>query len=196
MEQSVERYFEEYSRLLHSIEVTDAQGNTMSFSTGVRQTIELLCECTSQEHKIMFIGNGGSAAIASHFALDYWHAGGMRSVAFNDGPQLTCLSNDHGYEQVFAMPIKMFADPGDVLVAISTSGNSVNILNGVAEAREKQCYAVTLSGFEPDNRLRSLGDLNFRVPVRHYGYVELAHTAILHCVLDLAKPVNKYSLGD
>jgi D-sedoheptulose 7-phosphate isomerase len=194
MEQSVERYFEEYVRLLRAIEVTDAQGNTMSFATGVRQAIGLLRERTSQGCKIMFIGNGGSAAIASHFALDYWHAGGMRSIAFNDGLQLTCLSNDHGYEQVFAMPIRMFADAGDVLVAISSSGSSVNILNGVAAARERRCYAVTLSGFDPDNPLRPLGDFNFYVPARHYGYVESVHEIVLHCLLDLAKQMGADAL--
>ena len=186
MEQSVERYFEKYTRLLGSIEVTDAEGDVIPFAAGVRRTIELLHESTSRGGKIMFIGNGGIAAIASHSALDYWHAGGMRSVAFNDGPQLTCLSNDYGYEQVFAMPIKMFADPGDVLMAISSSGNSVNILNGVAVAREKECAVVTLSGFSADNRLRSWGNLNFYVPARHYGYVELAHGTVLHAVLDLS----------
>jgi len=187
MEQRIERYFEEYIRFLRAIEITDAQGNKMEFATGVRKTIELLRERTSKGGKLMFIGNGGSAAIASHFALDYWHAGGMRSMAFNDGPQLTCLSNDHGYEQVFAMPIRMFADAGDVLVAISSSGRSVNIINGVVAARERSCVVVTLSGFGADNQLRSLGDLNFYVPIQQYGYVELAHSSILHCILDCSK---------
>jgi D-sedoheptulose 7-phosphate isomerase len=111
----------------------------------------------------------------------------MRSVSFNDGPQLTCLGNDHGSEQVFAMPVSMFANPGDVLVAISSSGNSTNIINAVAAARARECAVITLSGFGPDNRLRPLGDLNFYVPARHYGHVELAHETILDCILDLAR---------
>ncbi len=194
MEREVERYLDEYTRLLHSIEVTDDQEQGMPFAAGMRKTIELLREHTTQGGKLMFIGNGGSAAIASHFALDYWHAGGMRSMAFNDGPQLTCLSNDHGYEQVFAMPVRMFAEPGDVLVAISSSGNSINILNGVTAAREKECAVVTLSGFGADNRLRRWGDINFFVPARHYGYVELGHGTILHCLLDTGK-TSKHPLS-
>lgn len=186
MEDRVKQYLDEYTSLLYKIEVTDRDGHSLSFAEGVKRAISTMQDGTAQGGKIMFIGNGGSAAIASHFALDYWHAGGMRAVAFNDGPQLTCLSNDHGYEQVFAMPIRMFADPGDVLVAISSSGKSVNILNGVATAREKQCYVVTLSGFAASNRLRRWGDINFYLPVQRYGYVELGHESILHCILDVA----------
>lgn len=185
MEDKVKQYLDEYTSLLYKIEVTDRDGHPLSFAEGVERAITLMRECTTQGGKLMFIGNGGSAAIASHFALDYWHAGGMRAVAFNDGPQLTCLSNDHGYEQVFAMPIRMFADPGDVLVAISSSGKSANILEGVVAAKERECTIVTLSGFAVDNRLRRLGNINFYAPVRRYGYVELSHDAILHCILDL-----------
>lgn len=184
MEDKVKQYLDEYTSLLYKIEVTDRDGNPLSFAEGVARAIALMRGSTARGGKIMFIGNGGSAAIASHFALDYWHAGGMRAVAFNDGPQVTCLSNDHGYEQVFAMPIRMFAEPGDVLVAISSSGKSVNILNGVKAAQEKTCRVMTLSGFDTGNGLRSLGDLNFYVPAQCYGFVELAHDTILHCMLD------------
>jgi len=187
MDDRVKRYLDEYTSLLYKIEVTDRDGCPLSFTEGVERAIAMMKQSTAGGGKIMFIGNGGSAAIASHFALDYWHAGGMRAVAFNDGAQLTCLSNDHGYEQVFAMPIRMFAKPGDVLVAISSSGRSVNILNGVAAAREKQCHVVTLSGFAADNHLRRLGDVSFYLPSQRYGYVELAHDVILHCILDLVR---------
>lgn len=187
VKERVRNYWDEYAALLGRIEVTEAPGRPLALADGVQRAIALLQERAAQGGQVLFIGNGGSAAMASHFAMDYWHAGGIRALAFQDGAQLTCLSNDHGYEQVFALPIRMFAGPADVLVAISSSGNSPNILNGVAAARERGCAVITLSGFDAENRLRPLGDLNFYVPAHHYGYVELTHALILHCILDLGK---------
>lgn len=187
MEDRVHRYLDEYTALLGRIEATESQDRPLDLAAGVQRAITLLRERAARGGQVLFIGNGGSAAMASHFAMDYWHAGGIRAMAFQDSAQLTCLSNDHGYEQVFALPIRMFAGPADVLVAISSSGNSPNILNGVAAARERGCAVITLSGFGADNRLRPLGDLNFYVPAHHYGYVELTHNLILHCILDLGK---------
>jgi D-sedoheptulose 7-phosphate isomerase len=182
---AIQNYWQGFLEVLQGIEAF-AGDQPLEYSAAVQRTVDLLRARTEPRGKILFIGNGGSAAIAGHFALDYWHAGGMRAMAFNEGESLTCVGNDHGYEQVFAMPIERFADPGDVLVAISSSGNSENIIRGVAAARAADCAVVTLSGFARDNRLKPLGDLNFHVPVRHYGYVEVAHMGILHCVLDTA----------
>lgn len=134
--------------------------------------------------KIMFIGNGGSAAIADHMAEDFTKAGGMRSVTFNNGPLLTALANDVSFQEVFSQAIKMHGEPGDVLVAISSSGKSPNILNGTRAAREQQCTVVTLSGFRHDNPLRSMGDYNVYVPAPSYGTVEITHYLLLHALLD------------
>ena len=119
-------------------------------------------------------------------AIDYSKNGNLRSQAFNDPAALTCLGNDLGYENVFAKQIDLHARSGDLLVAISSSGNSPNILGGVAEARKRGCKVVTLSGFEEDNGLRSLGDVNFYVPSGEYGFVEITHLALCHVVVDLA----------
>lgn len=135
----------------------------------------------------MLIGNGGSAAIASHQALDFWHAGSVRAMAFSDSALLTCMSNDYGYENVFAKSIEMFADSRDVLIAISSSGCSPNITRAVQVARAKECDVITFSGFDKDNSLRSLGDLNFYVASNVYGYVEIAHLALIHTVADMIK---------
>jgi D-sedoheptulose 7-phosphate isomerase len=108
----------------------------------------------------------------------------MRAMAFNDAAQLTCLGNDFGYEHVFDKPVEMFADPGDVLVAISSSGRSENILRAARMARTLGVRVVTLSGFATDNPLRYLGDVNFYVPSKSYGQVEVTHLALLHGMLD------------
>jgi D-sedoheptulose 7-phosphate isomerase len=108
----------------------------------------------------------------------------MRAIAFNDSSLLTCVSNDFGYPQVFAKPFEMFADAGDVLVAISSSGRSENILLAVNMAKEKACKVITMAGFSDDTPLRFAGDLNFYVPSDTYGHVEIVHLTLCHCILD------------
>jgi D-sedoheptulose 7-phosphate isomerase len=139
-----------------------------------------------QGNKLMFIGNGGSAAIASHMAADFSKTGNLRSVAFNDASALTCLGNDLGYENVFAKQIELHARQGDFLVAISSSGRSANILKGVSAARATGCAVLTLSGFQSDNPLRRQGDINMWVNSDYYGFVEIAHMALTHAILDMA----------
>ena len=178
------KYFENLSALFSSIQVTGTHQSPLDLSDGLSTAIDLIVKQTSQGLKLMFVGNGGSAAIASHQAVDYWKNGGMRAIAFNDSSLLTCIGNDFGYSQVFAKPVEMFADSGDVLVAISSSGRSENILLAVNAAKGKDCRVITMSGFSPDTPLRFAGDLNFYVPSQLYGHVEIVHLALCHCILD------------
>lgn len=134
--------------------------------------------------RFFFIGNGGSAAIASHMAADWMKNGMLRTMSFNDPAALTCISNDLGYEAVFTLPLQSHARKSDVLIAISSSGESQSILRAVELARAVGLYVVTLSGFAPDNALRGRGDVNFYVPSGKYGTVEITHLAILHAMLD------------
>ena len=129
------------------------------------------------------IGNGGSAAIASHVANDM-NTAGIRAMALNDASALTCLSNDFGYEHVFSKQLEWHGKRGDTLIAISSSGESINIIMAVEAAIKTGMFVVTLSGFAPDNDLRSRGDLNFYVPSSSYGFVEMAHHVILHAITD------------
>lgn len=179
-------YLKGLGDVLLKIEASNAQGKSQSLETGMEEAVKIVAEQGNKRKKIIFIGNGGSAAIASHQSVDYWKNGGMRAIAFNDTSLLTCIGNDYGYPFVFEKPIEMFADPGDVLIAISSSGKSDNILNGVKMAKKKGLIAITLSGFKPDNPLRSLGDINFYVPAPTgaYGFVEIAHLALCHCIVD------------
>ena len=135
--------------------------------------------------KLLFVGNGGSAGICSHMATDYSKNGGIRSLAFNDGSVLTCLGNDYGYEHVFEKQIEWHAHAGDVVVTISSSGGSKNILNAAQMAASMGCFVVTLSGFRADNPLRRMGNINFYLNSSEYGFVEVGHLALLHAALDL-----------
>ncbi|TBA93650.1 SIS domain-containing protein [Rhizobium ruizarguesonis] len=180
----LDRYFTFLRHVLVNATATRAAGESLDYAAAVTESMQLARATHDAGRKIMFIGNGGSAAIASHMATDYSKNGGLRAMAMNDGATLTCLSNDLGYENVFSTQIGMHANEGDLLVAIR--GRSESITKAVRTAREKGCAIMTLSGFAPGNPLRDLGDLNFYVASDQYGYVEIAHLAICHAVLDFS----------
>ena len=177
-------YQEKLWQVLNRVEVNDAHGELLPFENVVVDIVDKMKTLKEKDNKVMFIGNGGSAGIASHQAIDFWKNGGIPSINFNDASQLTCLSNDYGYEYVFEKPITMFGKKGDILIAISSSGTSENILNAVQAAKEKDLFVITMSGFSKENPLRALGDINFYVPSEVYGHVEIAHLILSHTILD------------
>jgi D-sedoheptulose 7-phosphate isomerase len=134
---------------------------------------------------VYVIGNGGSAGIASHFSNDLMKSMQVPSQTLYDSNIMTCLANDIGYENVFSYSLQRLLKPHDLLVAISSSGKSPNILNGVYVARARRTPVVTLSGFAEANPLRSLGQLNFWIDRKDYGLVESAHFFLLHTIVDL-----------
>ncbi len=177
-------YYQALRKLTQNISVSLKSGSRLDLESGLKEAVRLINDCSIAGNKLIFIGNGASASIASHMAADFWKNGGIRAIAFNDAALLTCISNDFGYDQVFEKPIEMFADPGDVLVAISSSGKSVNIIKGARMALSKRCKVISLSGFKKNNVLRSLGEINFYIPASSYGKIEVMHHSICHCVLD------------
>jgi D-sedoheptulose 7-phosphate isomerase len=186
MEQSVTRYFQIIERLCRSAEASRLDGAPVSLGHTIEEMIAGFLRVGHTDNKIMFVGNGGSAGIASHMAIDFTKNGNVPALAFSDAAALTCMGNDLGFEQVFARQIVAHARPGDLLIAISSSGRSPNILNAVAAARSRDCAVFTLSGFTADNPLRRLGDLNLYVASDQYGLVEVSHQTLLHCLLDHA----------
>ena len=158
--------------------------NELNKKGTLNEIILALMAVKANGKKIMFIGNGGSATIAGHMAEDFSKVGGIRSMAFNDAPLLTCLGNDYSFEQIFEKAIEIYGDPGDLLFAISSSGKSKNILNGVEAAKRRMIEVITLSGFDSENPLSKIGDINIHTPSRSYGIVENAHSAIIHYFLD------------
>jgi len=185
MKESIDTYQQTFKKLVDSIVVTNDTSSIISLHSGIETACGTITERTAAGGKIFFIGNGGSAAIASHMAIDFWTNGKMQAMAFNDSSLLTCISNDFGYQHVFEKPIEMFMNTGDVLFAISSSGRSENILRGVAAAQAKKCDAITFSGFAEDNPLRSKGMINFYVPSGEYGPVEVIHQYLCHFILDM-----------
>lgn len=125
--------------------------------------------------------------MASHLAADLAKNGHLHTEVFSDLSLITAISNDVGYESVFSEPLSRRAKQGDMLVAISSSGASQNVLSAVRVAREKGLVVVTLSGMRLDNPLRSMGWINFYVAAASYGYAESCHAAILHYWMDLVE---------
>ena len=185
--QNVDEYFETLGAMPRSVKVTDWAGANVAFPEFFQRLIDWSRAAHEAGNSVLFVGNGGSAAVASHMAIDFSKNGGIRARAFNDASALTCLANDFSFEEVFSQQIDMHARAGDLLFAISSSGASKNILNAAATARTKGCRVVTLSGFKADNPLRQTGDLNAYVPSAEYGFVEIAHLALCHAVVDFAQ---------
>lgn len=178
-------YFDELIETMKSIRVSDRDDNSIEVFEATAKVAQLIIAKNDEGRKVIFIGNGASAAISSHMSTDYWKNAGVRAIAFNDSSLLTCISNDFGYKHVFEKPIEMFADSGDILIAISSSGKSENIIRGVQAATSAGCKVVTFSGFENDNPLRSMGDFNFYANSPSYGLVEISHLSLCHCICDL-----------
>ena len=144
---------------------------------------QLLANFLMKSVRLFFVGNGGSAAIASHMATDFSKNGDMTTMCFNDGASLTCLANDLGYEKVFSHPLHKHIRGPDCLIAISSSGKSPNILAAASIATQRGADVVTLTGFDPDNPLRTMGNQNLYVPSSDYGIVETIHLGMLHAAL-------------
>jgi D-sedoheptulose 7-phosphate isomerase len=182
--ENLRSYFSALANLLSETAVTAHDQSHLDFGGAVSTVITRARATHAAGNKLIFIGNGGSAAIASHMATDYSKNGGIRALALNDSSMLTCLGNDLGYDRVFAQQIELHARRGDLLIAISSSGRSPNILSAVDAAATAGCGVITLSGFDPDNPLRQKGDINFYLASDRYGFVEIGHLTICHAILD------------
>jgi len=161
-------------------QATDLAGSILTLEEGANRAVKMIGEVHSNAGKVMLGGNGGSSAIVSHVQNDLSEAAGVRSMVFTEEPVLTARANDHGYGSVFERPIELWAEPGDLMVTVSSSGQSENIVRALRMAREKKCNLITFSGFKPDNPSRGLGDINFYVSSSVYGYVETAHMSLIH----------------
>lgn len=162
----------------------EADKKLAGYEEGIEKLVMLFSEVKKNGNVAYFIGNGGSAAIASHMTTDFKKNGNMKTGALLDASVLTCFGNDFGYDKVFSKQLEQLGNSGDLLVATSSSGNSMNIVNAIEVAKQKNMKVITLSGFKPDNKIVSMGDINVHVAVSEYGIVETAHIAILQQVVD------------
>lgn len=159
---------------------TDRHGLPLTLDAAMAEWIERLQHVAV----VYLVGNGGSASVVAHAQNDLVKGGHVRALVFQDVPLLTAAANDCGYPLSQKVPLEVWIDHTDMLIAVSSSGQSENILEAVRLAQKQRATIVTCSGFDPGNPLRSMGHLNFYVPSWNYGHVELTHAALLHHITD------------
>jgi len=193
MNRYYENYVSAFSAALAGLEVTDSKATALDPESAFGE----LCRRTHELHQSggtqFMCGNGASAAMSNHMALDWSKNAGVKTLSFSDSAIITALGNDVGYDEVFATPLRWYGQTGDQLVAISSSGNSPNILRAIETARELGLSVITFSGLRPDNQSRKLGDLNFYVPAKTYGVVESIHQVLLHLCIDRFMDIKEWA---
>ena len=167
------KYFESVGQKLNSIDPTQLE-----------QAASMVWAAHKAEKKVIIAGNGGSAAMASHVAVDFTKAAYIRAINFNEADLITCFANDFGYENWVAKALEAYADKGDLVILISSSGKSQNMLNAAEKGNEMGLSVITVSGFLTDNPLRKLGDLNLWVDSTKYNIVEMTHHVWLVAIID------------
>ena len=134
--------------------------------------------------KVIIVGNGGSAAMASHVSVDFTKMCNIRAVNFNEADLLTCFSNDYGYENWVQKAISFYADKKDLLICISSSGKSENIINGAKYGKKIGCKVVTLTGFSSKNKVKKIGHVNLWLDSQNNNFIEMIHHTWLLSIVD------------
>lgn len=140
-----------------------------------------------KNNKIIIVGNGGSASIAAHSAVDFTKVLKIRSVTFNESNLITCFANDYGYENWVKKAIEFYALKGDILILISSSGKSQNLINACRYANKIGVLTVTFTGFQKNNPLSKNGKINFWINSKVYNIVEMTHHIWLAGIVDFLK---------
>lgn len=187
-------YFDLIKDALDNMTVTDKAGKEIDADHGLEIWADKAYDIREKtDGLIFFCGNGASASMAEHMSHDWFQNAKINTTTCAETSHITAISNDLGYENVFAYRVNRILSDTDMLVGISASGNSPNIVKAMDAANLKGAFTVSASGKRPDNSIRKMGDLNFYVPLDKYGEVESAHAILLHSALDLF--LDKYMGG-
>ena len=179
----IDDYLERYKKALLQTDVSETM-------IAVKN---LLLKIQQNGKKAIIVGNGGSAAMASHVSVDLTKQAGIRTLNFNEADLITCFANDYGYENWVAKSIEFYGDKGDLAILISSSGKSANMINAAVKANSMGIHVITLTGFKQDNPLKKLGELNFWLDSKAYNVIENTHQIWLLMVCDLIIGKIEYS---
>ena len=181
----LDKYFDDFNKLINL--------NSNEIKRKLVNLKKNLITTKKKRKKILIFGNGGSAAIASHFSVDLTKNAKIRCTNYNESDLITCFSNDYGYERWVEMAIKYYGNKGDVLIVISSSGKSKNIINGCIAAKKKKFLKIiTLTGHSINNPVKKLGDINLWVNSKAYNYIENIHQFWLLSLVDLVIGKKNY----
>lgn len=190
-----DKYIDELTTKLEHTEIWRGDSEMcLSYEEGIRLLVDIFTGHKEGKSQLFFIGNGGSSAIASHMTADFMKNGGMNTYSLYDNAVTTCMGNDYGYAYIFSRPLEFLMRENDLLVAISSSGNSQNIVNAIKTAQAKGASVVTFTGFKADNSIKQMGNVNVYVPCEKYGIVESIHNLMLQEIVDLIMERDGVSL--
>lgn len=193
MSQYYESYGKEiYDGLLRCV-ITGKNNKEIDKDEALEQWVDKSEQIRAANGLFFFCGNGASATIAEHLSHDCFQNANFLTETVSETSHITAIANDYSYEDVFSYRIGKVMKQGDMLITISSSGNSPNIIKAIQTAREKESFIVTLSGMKENNKSRQMGDLNIYVPLGTYGLVESAHATVMHMWLD--RYLDKYKGG-
>ena len=187
-------YLEKIKELLDMIQITDISCKSYNYNTGLNEIVGMIYECKKNKRMLYICGNGGSAGIAQHMTADYFKNGGLRTYNMFGGATITCLSNDLAYEDVFSKQLELLVNKDDLLIAISSSGESNNIVKAIETMRNYKGRIITLTGFDIHNREKKMGDYNIYIPIKHYGMVESIHNLILQQIVDIIIEIDDIAI--
>ena len=181
----LDKYFDNFKKLINF--------NSDEIKKKLINLKKIFITTKKNRKKILIFGNGGSAAIASHFSVDLTKNAKIRCTNYNEPDLITCFSNDYGYERWVEMAIKYYGNKGDVLIVISSSGKSKNMINACIAARKKKfSKIITLTGHLVNNPVKKLGDINLWVNSKAYNYIENIHQFWLLSLVDLVIGKKNY----
>lgn len=175
---------EKFSQIIELTKITNIQKQACNLEVEITSLQERLLKLKKDHRNLYIVGNGGSASVAAHAVTDFFNVAKIRATTLHESSLLTCMANDYGYENAFARILSQLINPGDAVIAISSSGNSMNMRNAATIASERGAYVVTLTGFSANNPLRDLGNTNIWLDSADYGFVEIGHQFILHNIAD------------
>lgn len=173
-----------FRKIISETKCSASNGNNLSVDHATDMAMQLLTKQRDNKNAIYIIGNGGSAAVASHAQIDFLNVAKLKALVVHESSTITCMANDFGYENAFSLILETMILKNDLLIAISSSGQSQNICKAAIKAKSIGATVITLSGFRSDNNLRKLGDLNYWLNSTDYGFVEIGHQFILHNLSD------------
>ena len=149
------------------------------------KSINMIKNTDKKKGKVYIVGNGGSASIASHVSVDFAKVARINSSTFNNANLITCFANDYGHDNWVAEAIKAYTNKNDMMILISSSGTSKNIVNAAKYCKKNSIKLITLSGFKKNNPLSKYGDINFHVNSNQYNFIEMSHHIILVYLVDI-----------
>ena len=171
-------YLKQYNKSIYEL-INSVNANL------IEQSVQLIQRSIHNKSKVYIVGNGGSASIASHVSVDFAKVARVPSSTFNNSNLTTCFANDYGYENWVVEAIKAYTNINDLIILISSSGTSKNIVNAAQYCKDNNIDLITLSGFTKDNPLSTLGNVNFHIESTEYNYIEMSHHIILLSLVDI-----------